>query len=243
MKKIVLISGGTSGLGRSTMQLLLSQGFFVATFSPDTEDIKSLRKDLAKQYPKDHFLVMKGDVTREKDIARIVKKTKSYFGNIDILINNAGIGYFPRAEEVDIDRFKLMQDINVTGNVMLTKHVVPLMKKRKRGQIITISSISGKRAHAKGECYSATKFALIGFSQGLRDELRHFGIKVATICPGMMDTPFFKTRALQKRKKERSKHFAKMLHVEDVTRLVLIICTQSEQSDIQDMIVMPFGEQ
>jgi len=236
--KTVLISGGTDGIGRGSVLQLLKDGFNVATFSRNDKNCNELQSELEESYDKKRFLVLNADVADEHRLGGVVRETLAKFKSIDILINNAGFGYFAGCDDVDISRFQEMIQTNVVGMASLTKLVVPQMKKKKRGLIINISSMSGKRVLSKGEFYSATKFAVMGYSEGLRKELRDYGIKVSTICPGMVKTNFFDEAELKKRLVKGKP--APILEVTDISRIISLICNQSEHCDIRDISVMPF---
>lgn len=239
-KKTVLISGGTEGMGKATALQLLDERFNVVIFSRNSEKCKSLNNELKKKFDAENFIVLQADVTNEKDVTNVVNKTIQKFKKIDILINNAGFGYFVECDKVDINKFQEMIQTNIVGAALLTKIVVPYMKKQTSGLIINLVSISGKTVFAQGEFYSATKFALMGYSDGIRKELKDYGIKVSTLCPGMIKTNFFDEKELERRKKLNNGKPPQMLDVEDVTRIISLICNQSSHCDIQDIILMPF---
>jgi len=238
--KTVLITGGTEGIGKASAIKLMEEGFNVSTFSRNKAKCDSLAKELEKKYSSDNFLVMQGDVTKEEDMKKVLNNTLNKFKNIDILFNNAGFGYFSEADKVDMNRFQSMIQTNIFGLTLITKLVISHMKKRKSGLIINLASISGKTAFALGEFYSATKFAVVGYSEGLRNEVKDFGIKVSTLCPGMIKTNFFGKDELERRKKANNGKVPKMLNVDDITRVVSLICNQSEDCDIRDITLMPF---
>ena len=242
MTKTILISGGTSGIGKAAAKQLLQDGFKVAAFSREPAKVKKLKDELAKDFSPEQFLILTGDITNETSVKNVVGKTVKTFSRIDVLFNNAGYGYFTPVDKVDIKKFEAMIATNLVGQAILTKRVSPIMKKQKSGTIINLVSISGKKSYAWGEFYAATKFGLMGYSEGLRDELKDFGIKVATVCPGMVKTNFFTAKELQRRMKRL--HLTKkppMLNPEDVARAVSLIANQSSVSDIQDLTIMPFN--
>jgi NADP-dependent 3-hydroxy acid dehydrogenase YdfG len=236
MSKIVLISGGTAGIGRSTVLELLGKGFRVSTFSRSPKDVARLKKELAHRFDAKDFLVLRGDVTKESDLKKIVAATAKRFGRLDVLINNAGIGYYSDVMHADMEKFRQMIEVNVIGLAALTKHSVPYMK-RAGGLVLNIASIAGKRAIAQGEFYSSTKFAVMGFSDGLRKELRPYNIKVSTICPGIVATEFLPARERARRKKMGAPSGMKP---ESIARTIAHICSQPEDTDIQDVTIMPF---
>jgi len=239
--KIILISGGTYGIGKGTAWRLLHDGHHAAVFSRDRKKVAMFQRELAVA-AKDHALVLQGDVTDERQVKAMVQKTARRFGTIDILVNNAGFGYFDKADTVDITRFDAMIHTNLIGVTMLTKHVVPYMKKQGSGLIVNVVSISGKKSTAPlGSFYSATKFGVMGYSEGIRNELKEYGIKVCTVCPGMVDTAFFDTKELARRKKLAGGRMPTMLQVGDISSIISFICNQPPHCDIQDVTIMPFG--
>ncbi|MBP9702859.1 SDR family NAD(P)-dependent oxidoreductase [Candidatus Woesebacteria bacterium] len=238
--KVALVSGGTKGIGHGVVDQLLADGMSVATFSRNSGQVSKLEAELSLKYDADRFLVVEGDVTKEDSVAAVVKQVKEKFGQVDILVNNAGIGYFRDVDTFDLARFEQMITTNIVGVALLTKYVVPIMKEAKTGLIINVASISGKVAFANGEFYSATKFGVMGYSQAIRAELAPFGIKVSTLCPGMIKTDFFDEEELERRKRIWNGKVPQMLEVSDITRLVSLIANQSEHSDIQDLTIMPF---
>ncbi|MBI4162928.1 MAG: SDR family oxidoreductase [Candidatus Aenigmarchaeota archaeon] len=241
MTKTVLVSGGTKGIGKGAVLQLLKDGFNVAAFSRDKKNCDNLLSEIKKlKINEKYYLLATGDVTKENEVSKILDQTAQKFGSIDILINNAGFGYFADCDKVDMDKFESMLKTNLVGVALLTKLAVPQMKKHKSGLIINLVSISGKRAFTNGEFYSATKFALSGYSEGIRNELKEFGIKVCTICPGMIKTDFFTKEELDRRVKVLGIKNLIMLDVEDINRIISLVCNQSEHCDIQDIIIMPF---
>ena len=164
------------------------------------------------------------------------------FGRVDILVNNAGIGYYPQADQMDLVRVEEMMQTNLLGTIALTAAAIPSMKTAGSGLIVNIASIAGKLSYPQGAVYSASKFAVMGFSEGLRKEVDAFGIKVATVCPGMVDTDFWSPEELQRREKLGGGKLPPMLSVDDVAGVVGFICKQPEGVDLQDVTVMPFGK-
>lgn len=131
------------------------------------------------------------DVGDERLVAEAVAQAEADFGGIDVLINNAGYGQFESFMDASTDSFSAMMDTNYMGIVRCTKAVLPGMLQRGSGHIVNIASIAGKVATAKSTGYSATKHAVLGFSNALRVELARTGVRVSTINPGPIDTPFF----------------------------------------------------
>lgn len=236
MNKTVIISGGTSGIGKAGVERLLQDGFNVATFSRDKGKCKDLEIRLQQNWDSERFLITSADVSNENEMHDFVATTLKKFNSIDILVNNAGFGYFEECDKVDMEKFQEMINTNLVGVAVLTKAAVPQMKKQKSGLIINIVSMSGRRSYPKGEFYSATKFGVMGYSDGLRKELEEHNIKVSTICPGVIETDFFTEEWKEKRRSENKP----MMKPVDISRIISLICTQSEHSNIQHVELIPF---
>jgi NADP-dependent 3-hydroxy acid dehydrogenase YdfG len=234
---VILISGGTRGIGRAISEVLLKDGHSLVTFCPFPEELKEFEGAIPAFCNPAKALVLSGDVTREDQVAEIVEKTIGRFGRIDVLINNAGVLYYEECDAVDIAQFKRTIDVNLVGPAILTKAVVPLMKKQGGGQIINTVSTAGKHTGERGEFYAATKYGVMGYSQGIRAELRPFKIKVATVCPGITKTDAISPKEMARRPSDDKA----MLEASEVARTVKFIVDQPAGSDIRDILITPFG--
>lgn len=237
MSKVILISGGTKGIGRAIAESLLAAGHQVALFSPFVGEIENFNKAAVGVCDPAKMLVLQGDVTSEESVREVVQKTVACFGRIDVLINNAGRYYASESDTVDIVTFKNVIDINLVGTAILTKAVVPLMKRQGGGQIIMTASTTGRHVTARSEFYGATKQAIMGYAQGIRAELRDFKIKVATVCPGITNTDAVGSDELAKRPAGEQA----MLEPAEVARVFQFIVEQPAGSDIRDILITPFG--
>jgi NAD(P)-dependent dehydrogenase (short-subunit alcohol dehydrogenase family) len=178
MKKVWLITGCSTGFGRSLATEALAQGYRVAVAARKTEDVQ----DIVQAYPQTAVAV-KLDVTIPEQRKAAVQATLDQFGQIDILVNNAGIGYFAAIEESEEAEIRRMFEINVFGLAMMTQEVLPHMRKRRSGHILNVSSIGGLRSFPGVGFYNATKYAVDGFSEALSKEVAPLGIKVSIIAP------------------------------------------------------------
>lgn len=178
MSKSWLITGCSTGFGRALALQALLQGNKVGVSSRNTEDIK----DIVDQFP-ETALLLKLDVTDASQIQSATEKFINHFGKIDVLVNNAGIGYFGAIEESEDKEVRRMFDINVFGLSNMTKAVLPFMRKQKSGHIINIASIGGLVGFPGVGFYNATKFAVDGLSESLSKEVAPLGIKVTIVAP------------------------------------------------------------
>lgn len=176
--KIWFITGCSTGFGRELANQLLSQGYQVAVTARNTKDIQDIVSGHEKQ-----ALALELDVTKPEQVNSAVQKAISHFGRIDVLVNNAGIGYFAAVEESEDEEVRRMFEINFFGLTRMTQAVLPYMRKQKSGHIINISSIGGLAAFPALGFYNATKFAVDGLSEALAKEVKHLGIKVTIIAP------------------------------------------------------------
>lgn len=173
-----LITGCSTGFGRALARQALERGYHVALTARDPAQLQ----DLATAYPK-HTLPLKLDVTKADDITAAVAAVEKHFGRIDVLVNNAGIGYFGAVEESDEPAVRDMFEINFWGLANMTRAVLPVMRQRRFGHIVNISSIGGIRGGAGVGYYNATKFAVEGLSEALVKEVEPLGIKVMLVEP------------------------------------------------------------
>ncbi len=243
MDKTILISGGVTGIGAATALEFLEHGWQVSVFSNVKEHNRAFLKLAAAQGLSKNLLVLDADITREKDLKKVVAETNKKFKTIDVLFNNAGMGYFTEADKVDVKKFDQMMEVNMIGMAALVKQVLPIMKKQKRGQIINNSSTAGKVGHAKSEFYAATKSAVMRYSEGLRAELAKFGIKVSVIYTSTVKTGFWSKKEYARRKKENWKGKDPVfLTTQDIASTVDFVVGQPEHSVIEEITIMPFGK-
>lgn len=178
MKKVWLITGCSTGFGRELAREALLQGYRVVVSARNPQDVQ----DLVAGYP-DTSLALELDVTNPQQINNAVVQSLAKFGQIDVLVNNAGIGYFSSIEEADEIEIRKMFEINVFGLAHMTQTVLPYMRARKSGHILNIASIGGLRSFPGVGFYNATKYAVDGLSESLAKEVAPLGIKVTIICP------------------------------------------------------------
>jgi NAD(P)-dependent dehydrogenase (short-subunit alcohol dehydrogenase family) len=178
MGKVWFITGCSTGFGRELAKEALQSGNQVVVTARKPEDIKDILEGLPET-----SIAVKLDVTKAEDIKSSVQQAMERFGRIDVLVNNAGIGYFGAIEESDEDEVRRMFDINFFGLANMTKEVLPIMRQQRSGHIVNISSIGGLVAFPAVGFYNATKFAVDGFSESLAKETAPLGIKVTVIAP------------------------------------------------------------
>jgi len=186
MSKVVLITGCSTGIGRDLVQHLAKAGYCVAATARKANTLADLPASLKLSL----------DVTQPDSVNEAVTHTLAQFGQIDVLVNNAGYAQVGSVEEIPIEKVQQMFDVNVFGVLRMIQAVVPHMRARHAGRIINISSLAGKLSTPANGAYSATKFALEALSDALRLELDPFGIQVIVVEPGAIKTQFEETLQL-----------------------------------------------
>jgi NAD(P)-dependent dehydrogenase (short-subunit alcohol dehydrogenase family) len=184
--KVVLITGGSRGLGLVMARELLCQGARVVICARDELELERARIDLA--HNPSRVLSVPCDVTDRVQVQDMVRVVREHFGAIDVLINNAGVIQVAPVELMTLDDYEEAMKVNFWGPLYTTMAVLPDMRRRRGGRIVNISSIGGKLTMPHLLPYSASKFALVGLSEGLRAELAKDNIIVTTVCPGLMRT-------------------------------------------------------
>lgn len=178
MKKVWLITGCSTGFGRELASFVLAEGYNAAVAARDTADVN----DIVSRYEQTAIAV-KLDVTKPEDIKDAVKKTVEKFGRIDVLVNNAGIGYFAAIEESENAAIRKMFEVNVFGLAGMIQETLPVLRAQKSGHIVNIASIGGLVGYPGVGFYNATKFAVDGLSEALAKETAPLGIKVTIVAP------------------------------------------------------------
>jgi NAD(P)-dependent dehydrogenase (short-subunit alcohol dehydrogenase family) len=178
MNKVWLITGCSTGFGRELAKEVLALGYNAVVSARNLADIK----DIIADYP-ETAMAVKLDVTVAAEIKAAVSSTLEKFGRIDVLVNNAGIGYFAAVEESEDEQIRRMFEINFFGLAKMIQEVLPVMRQQRSGHILNISSIGGLRSFPAVGFYNATKYAVDGLSEALAKETAPLGIKVTIIAP------------------------------------------------------------
>lgn len=210
--KNILITGGTSGIGRRTAEILASKGanVLVTGRSPERLDRTKVNSNV---------LTLQFDLSKTLEIPKKTKECLDLFsGRIDVLINNAGVGDFGPVEEIGITNFLEVFNTNVFGLALLTKELVPVMKKQNEGTIINVGSSASIRGFKNGSVYAASKFAVRALSQCWQAELRPHNIRVCQVNPSEVTTAF-----AQKNRKERAEMDNKLAPEEIAHTIVSVL--------------------
>lgn len=185
--KVAYITGGSKGIGYGIAKTLLDNGMHVAISSRTMEAAKQAAASLSADASR--ILALQSNVGSLADEIKAIEATVNYFGQMDVLVANAGVGHFANIESITEEQWKETIDTNLTGVFNSVKAGIDALKQSK-GYIITIASLAGTNFFENASAYNASKFGLVGFTQAVMLDLRKYGIKVTTIMPGSVATYF-----------------------------------------------------
>ena len=210
IKRTVLVTGASSGIGRAVAQNLLQQGHTVIGVSRDC-------RKFTRQM--DNFSSVQLDLSQLNDIPQKIRQLQQMFPEIDAVVFSAGMGQFGSVEEFSYPQIEALMTINFTSQVFLTKALLPALKRKANSDLIFIGSEAALKGSRKGAVYCASKFAVRGFTQALREECGNSNVRVCLINPGMVKTAFFENLTF-----EPGDHESNAILPEDVAAAVFI-CT------------------
>jgi len=226
--QVALITGASRGIGLAIACRLGQMGARVSLCARKKADLESAASDLRAAGI--DVLAVPTDVTRPDEVSRLVSETQRSLGAVDILVNNAGIGIFgPFYHQTEAD-WNSVLDTNLKSAFLTSRAVAPEMIRRKSGHIINISSLAGKSTFANGAIYCASKWAVLGLTGCMAEDLRAHGVRVSAICPGSVATEF---------SPHAGKDPSRMLQPDDVAHAVAAMVTQSPGSFISEVQIRP----
>ena len=234
--KVILITGASAGIGAASARALAAEGARLVLTARRQERLDALVREASDLGTTAVAVV--GDAREEETARRAVQAALDHFGRLDVLFNNVGVGNYKDLVETSAAEYDEMMDTNMRSTFLFTRHAVPVMIEQGEGTILFLSSMAGVYGFGGEAVYCATKFAQVGFSQALDEELRPHGIKVGVICPGGVKTEF----ALGKGRTEEGVAESDMLEPEDVAEVVVLACAQSPGSRIIEVRMRTMAE-
>lgn len=240
MKKIILITGATSGFGEAIAKRFARHGYNIIITGRRKDRLDLLEKELTSN-EKIKVLSMNFDVRNQKETESAISGMPEEWRNIDILVNNAGLAAgLSHIDAGDIDDWDRMVDTNVKGLLYVTRAVTPLMVKRNTGHIFNIGSIAGLEAYENGNVYCATKAAVASLSKSMRIDLLKHNIKVTHIAPGMADTEFSLVRFSGDRQKAGAVYKGiDALSADDIADAIFYCASLPAHVCINDLVITP----
>jgi NADP-dependent 3-hydroxy acid dehydrogenase YdfG len=228
LKRTVLVTGASSGIGRAVAQQLLQQGHTVIGVSRDCGKFTKIM---------DNFSFVQLDLSRLNDIPLQIRQLQQLFPEIDAVVFSAGMGRFGSVEEFSYPQIEALMTVNFTSQVFLTKAVLPDLKRKAHSDLIYIGSEAALKGSRKGAVYCASKFALRGFTQALREECANSNVRVCLINPGMVKTPFFDQLSF-----EPGEHESNALLPDDVAAAVAYVLESRPQIVIDEINLSPLNK-
>ncbi len=230
MNKLLVITGGTKGIGRSIIHLFAANGFDIATCARNEEDLQTLKRELETAYPGNKVFTQRADLSVKEEVEQFAGVVKSLNRKIDVLVNNAGYFIPGQIHNEAEGTLENMIHIHVYSAYYLTRQLIASMMKEKDGYIFNMCSIASIMAYPNGGSYSIAKFALYGMTKVLREEMKPHGIRVTAILPGATLTASWAGVDIP------AERFMKP---EDVAQAVYGAYNLSKQSVVEDIIIRP----
>jgi short-subunit dehydrogenase len=230
MNKLIVVTGGTKGIGRAIIEKFSSQGFDVVTCSRNLNDLELLKAAVQKSNSASQVFIHQADMSDKNQVKAFCLFVRKLNRPIDVLVNNAG--YFLPGEIVTEPEGTLesMINANVFSAYYTTRELAPQMIDRKSGHIFNMCSIASIKAYPNGGSYAISKFALLGFSKCLREELKEFGVRVTAIMPGATKTASWEGVDIPDER---------FMKVEDVADTIYSAYALSERSVVEEIIIRP----
>jgi len=240
-RRIVFLTGATSGIGEATARLLATNDFNLILCGRRKERLQKLKDELSSH---SEVTTLSFDVRDQQEVQKAIDSLPEKWKRIDILVNNAGNAHgFDPIQSGSIEDWDAMIDINVKGLLYVSRAITPGMTERKSGHIINLGSIAGKEVYVNGNVYCASKFAVDALTKGMRLDLNPFGIKVTSINPGLVETEFALVRF--KGNPEKSSTVYKGIEAlkgEDIANIILFTLTCAPHVVLADITVFPTAQ-
>jgi len=239
--KVVVITGASSGLGEATARLLAEKGATVVLAARRTERIESLAEELKNKGG--DALAVPTDVTDRQQVKQLVDKTVQTCGRIDVMLNNAGLMPLAPLEELKIDEWEQMVDVNLKGVLYGIAAALPHMKQQKSGHIINVSSVYGHKLGPNATVYCATKFAVRALSEGLRQEVKPYNIRTTVISPGAVATELLEHISDPEVQKQAKEHVGQIaVPAETFARMVAFAMNEPADVDVNEILFRPTAQ-
>jgi clavulanate-9-aldehyde reducatase len=235
--RVAVVTGASSGIGEATVRALSEAGAAVALGARCTDRLESIAGKVDGP-----TLVNEVDVTDEEQARAFVQRAHDELGGLDILVNNAGVMLLGPVAGADTGEWRRMIAVNLLGLLYCTHAALPLLEATGGGDVVNVSSVAGRRADAGAAVYNMTKFGVHAFSEALRQEALHAGIRVTTVAPGFVDTELqgHTTSPLVRRATERAREqIGEVLRAEDVAEAILNAVTRPPHVCVNEVVVRP----
>lgn len=224
--KVAWITGASRGIGEAIARRLVQEGYAVALSARDAASLEAIATSLPEA------LALAGDLTREEDVARILRQIEERWGRLDALINNAGVARLGRLSEMQAEAWDEVLAANLRAPFLCTRAALPLLR-ASRGHVVNVGSVAARRVFPAWGAYCASKAGLEAFSRVLAEEERAFGVRVALIHAGATDSPIWERAGLHDMPRER------MMACEDVAAAIAFALSQPLRARLAELVLEP----
>ena len=243
--RVIAITGATSGIGEATAVMAARAGAAVALAGRRADRLQEIAARIEGEGGR--ALAVPTDVANEDSARAFVQQSYEHLGRLDALVNNAGVMLLGAVTNADVNEWRQMIEVNCLGLLYCTHAALPVMGEQGGGHIVNIASVAGRRAFLGSGVYNMTKWGVVGFSEALRQEALHSGIRVTVIEPGFVDTELQghnapKDYVMQATEKVREQ-IGKVLEADDIAASILYAISQPEHVNVSEIMVVPRGQQ
>lgn len=234
--KVIIITGASSGLGEATARRLAQKGAKLMLAARREERLQDLVTEIQKEGGTAKY--QRTDVTNRSEVEALVQATHQAYGQIDVLVNNAGLMPLSPLDATKVDEWETMIDVNIKGVLYGVAAVLPIMREQKSGHIVNLSSVAGHKVFAGGTVYCATKFAVRAISEGIRME-SNGEIRSTNISPGAVDTELTSTISHDESAKMADQLYDIAINADAIARAITFAIEQPADVDVNEMIIRP----
>ena len=228
-ERLVVVTGGTKGIGKAIIQRFAADGYAIATCSRSEKDLNALRDEISDSFQL-RIHTFAADLSKQEKVNDFIEFVRMIGKPVEVLINNTGVFIPGLVHEEEEGTLEKMMNTNLYSAYHLSRGVIPQMKKEKKGHIFNICSVASLKAYPNGGSYSISKFAMYGFSQALREELKEFGIRVTSVLAGAVLTPSWDGVDLPEERFMKPSDIAETIHA---------TYELSERTGIEDIVLRP----
>jgi short-subunit dehydrogenase len=231
MSQVAVITGASSGIGESLSYQLSESGYKVVLVARSTDKL-NLISDKIRENGRE-CLAVPIDVSKPDEINKL-KEEANAFGDVTVVVNNAGIGKFSRIEDITLEDWNRQMDVNLRASFLMSQVFIPKMKEMKKGSLVFINSVAGKKGYPYSAAYVSSKYGMRGLADSFREELRQDNIKVISIHPGAVNTPFWDNSNSDFSRDE-------MLKVQTLSESIVHVINASGNFAVEEMVVRRTG--
>ncbi|MBX6379522.1 MAG: SDR family oxidoreductase [Thermoflavifilum aggregans] len=231
-RKHILVFGATGGMGTALCSLLAASGAYIWISGRNKEKLQSIQK----QFPTQISGILPCDIRDESAVQALAAKFQPEMGHLDVLINLSGIGILKPLEQLSVAEFEEVMRVNAFGAFYIMKHFMPLFRARQEGLIVHVPGILGKVPMSGAAAYCASKYALVGMVQSIREEIKRTRIRITMLYLGGVDTPFWDQMDVRFQRE-------RMIRADEAARAIWYICQQPDSGVLNEMVLQPFSHQ